>query len=390
MLSLMEIDALSSDDFAQKMRDPEFAAAANRLFDEAAARREGRTIVIEETPEGAAPAIVPTPAPTPVVPVVPVADVVIPEQPEQRYSFQPVDENGKPMGGMQVIKYRTQEELTTKLVEQNQSILRELRKRTREQALGIEEAVPDTAERFQNVPEFKNRELTAEERFQIARELVNPETTAQATDKLIESVFGQKPAVVASTLNEVQRSLVQGRAVDNYIEFVNSGTGYQDCPENREIVTRWMGKRNLAPTVANFKYAQSTLSGAGLLFEAPAVQQVVPPTPVPQAPVETVEPETIVPNPQAQAVAPPGLGTSQPPQAKRQSRVPSGLNESISSAAPTDNVPAGGNSLTLRDIDRMTSDEYRQRLRDPEFKKAVDKLEAEAAHKRAVRQGAAV
>ena len=380
-MNLLDIDRMSSDEYAQKMCDPQFAAEVNRLYEEAAARREGRQIVIEPAPEGAEPPMAPTPTLAPVIPVAPV------ELPEQKYTYQPVDENGKPMGGLQVIKYRTQEELTQRLVEQNQSILRQLRKVSREKALGIEDAVPDSAERFQNVPEFKPRDLTAEDRFQIARELVNPETTAQATDKLIESVFGQKPSVVANTLNEVQRSLIQSRAVDNYIEFVNSGTGYVDCPENREVVTRWMGKRNLAPTVANFKYAHTQLSGVGLLAETPAVQQVVPSTPVPQAPVVPVEPE-VVPNPQAQAVATPGLGSPAQPQAKRQSRVPSSLDgETFSSAAPTDSTRGGGNSLTLRDIDRMTSDEYRANLRNPEFKKLVDRLETEAAQRRAARQG---
>ena len=34
---------------------------------------------------------------------------------EQRYEYQPVDETGRPIGGKQVIKYTTNEELVTKL-----------------------------------------------------------------------------------------------------------------------------------------------------------------------------------------------------------------------------------------------------------------------------------
>lgn len=373
--SLIEIDKMTSDEYASRLRDPEFSAEVTRLLAEATARRNGEQIVIEETPAGLE-QVRPTPTPAPVAAVEPV---------EQRYEYQPTDETGRPMGGRQVIKYKSQDELRDKLVEQNTLILRQLRKVSRETLLGAQEPAPDNAERFQNVPEFKSRELTQQERFDIARDLIDPAKTAQATETLIESVFGQKPTVVASTLNEVQRSLVQSKAVENYIEFVNTSADYNDCAENREIVTRWMGKRNLAPTVANFKIAQNTLSGAGLLLESPAVQQVSPVPPAAPAAVVPVEP--IVPNPQALAATTPGLGSEPQPQVKRQSRVPSGLNESISSAASTDNVVAGGHSLTLRDIDRMTSDEYRQKLRDPEFKKLVNQLEADAAAKRAARQG---
>jgi hypothetical protein len=383
-ITLDAVNKMTSEEYKENLRsNPDFSATVERLYKEAAARANGETIIIEETPAGASPAIVPTPAPTPVV-AAPVAEL-----PDQRYEYQPMDADGRPLGGKQVIIYKTPDELTTKLVKQNELILRQLRKVSREKALGVEEAVPDTAERFQNVPEFKSRDLTPDERFTIARELVNPETTASATDKLIESVFGQKPSVVANTLNEVQRSLIQNRAVENYIDFVNSGSGYVDSPENREIVTRWMGKRNLAPTVANFKLAQDTLSGAGLLKEAPDVQQVsLVPT---AAPAAVVPVELEVPNPQALPATTPGLGTQPQAQAKRQSHVPSGLNESISSASSGVTTPGvGGSSITLRDIDRMTSEQYRAALRDPEFQKTVNRLEAEAAKARAVKSGATV
>lgn len=379
-ITLDAVNKMTSEEYKDNLRsNPDFASTVERLMKEDTARRNGETIIIEETPVGAAPAIVPTPT----VPAIVVRD----EFTEKRYEYQPMDADGRPLGGKQVIIYNTPDELTQKLVKQNELILRQLRKVSREKALGVEETVPDTAERFQNVPEFKSRDLTADERFTIARELVNPETTSQATEKMIEAVFGQKPSVVASTLNEVQRSLIQARAVENYIDFVNSGSGYVDSPENREIVTRWMGKRNLAPTVANFKLAQDTLTGAGLLKEAPEVQQVsLVPTPA-VVPVESVE----VPNPQALAATTPGLGTQPQPQAKRQSHVPSGLNDAISSASSGATAPgAGGSSITLRDIDRMTSEQYRAALRDPEFQKMVNKLEADAAQRRAAKQGVTV
>jgi hypothetical protein len=311
----------------------------------------------------------------PVVAEVPVAPV---EVPEQRYTWQPTDENDKPIGGLQVILYRTEQEKFERMQEKSVLLLRQLRKERREKALGVEERVDD-AEKFQGVVEFKSRDLTADERFKISQGIANPESFVDARDQLVESVFGAKPSVVASTLNEMQRIIVQQRAVENYIEFVNS-TGFNDTPENRSIVTGWLGTRNLAPTVANFAIAQKRLKEAGLLQEAPVVQQepvrIAPVTPV-VTPVVTLVQE---PKPQVPTTTSPALVT-QESQATRHSHVPSGLNASV--ASPAGSIPVDGTSLTLADIDRMSSDDYKKRLRTvPGFAALVDKLEADAALRR--------
>jgi hypothetical protein len=98
-----------------------------------------------------------------------------------------------------------------------------------------------------------------------------------------------------------------------------------------------------------------------------------------EPPVVTVEPES---KPQTPAAAAPGLGTVEPPQAKRHSHVPSGLNASVASAAGP-NVPVDGHSVTLADIDKLPSDVYRAKLKDPKFVALVNRLESEAAQKRA-------
>src|SRR5580692_11658613 len=101
------------------------------------------TEVLEQDPTGVTPAL---PAPAAEVPaVVPPAPL-----PDQRYEYQPADENGRPMGGRQVIVYKTMDELRDKLVKQNELILRQLRKVSREKELGTETTVDD-AEKFQNM-----------------------------------------------------------------------------------------------------------------------------------------------------------------------------------------------------------------------------------------------
>jgi hypothetical protein len=321
-------------------------------------------------------------APAPVVEA-PVAPVVVTtpvvEAPVQkRHEWQPTDEQGRPIGGKQVILYATEQELVEKMQEKSVLLLRQLRKERREKALGAPEP-PDDAEKFASVVEFKPRELSADERFRLSQNLVNPEKFGDAVEQLSEAVFGAKPAIVANTLNDAQRSSIQQRAVQNYIEFVTS-TGFDDTMENREMVTGYLGKRNLAPTVANFVIAQKRLTEAGLLQEAPVVHQepVAPAAPV-AAPAAVVE----EPKPQVPPTPPPALAEIETAQAKRHSHVPSGLTPVV--ASPAGDSPVQGTSLTLADIDKLPADVYKQRMKDPAFVKIVNQLEEDATKRRRAR-----
>ncbi len=375
-LTLLDIENLSSAEYAKKMNtDPAFAAEVNALLKNPPRNPVASSVPVEETPAEVAPvAALPAPAPAPAP--APVVD----EVPEKRYEWQPTDENDRPLGGRQVILYRTEQEKFDKVIAANNLLIRQLRKVNREKALGSSEDVPTDAERFQNVTEFKPRELSAEDRFKIAEGLTNPETFADARDQLIESAFGVTPAKLASTLNETQRFIIQQRAVENYIDFVNA-TGVLDSMNNRQVLTGWLGKRNLAPTVANFQIALNQCRQSGLIEDAPVVQQVTQPTPAP-APVAEVPVVPVVtePNPQAPVAATPGLGSEQP-QAKRHSHVPSGLNASIASAAgPL--VPVEGSSVTLETIDKMPAEVFKQWMKVPANRALNERLEQEAATRR--------
>ena len=302
--------------------------------------------------------------------------------PELRYEYQPTDDSGKPIGGKQVVIYRTPDELADKLANNSVLLLRQLRKERREKAIGVPERLDD-AEKFQNVVEFKPRDLSADERFSISQGIANPETFADARDQLLESAFGVKPSVLAATLNDLQRREIQSRAVENYIEFVQTA-GFEDSMENRALVTGWLGTRNLAPTVANFVLAQRRLTEAGLLQEVPAVRQepVPTPTPAPVAAPVVVTPVEQEPKPQVPTTPQPALAAPES-QAKRHSHVPSGLTASI--ASPAGSLPVGGTSVTLADIDKMPADDYKRKMKDPAFAKLVNQLEADAAARRRAR-----
>ena len=73
------------------------------------------------------------------------------EQPvEKIYKYQPTDETGRPIGGVQVIKYTTPEELADKLRDQNVLLVRKLREQTRKVRLGVveEEEISEDAQRY--------------------------------------------------------------------------------------------------------------------------------------------------------------------------------------------------------------------------------------------------
>ena len=97
MLTITELNNMDADVYRENLKDPAFMEAVNRLNSQAAPAPIVAPIVEEVAP------ITPEVAPTPVAPV------------ESRYEYQPTDEQGRPLGGKQVIKYTTQEEFATKL-----------------------------------------------------------------------------------------------------------------------------------------------------------------------------------------------------------------------------------------------------------------------------------
>jgi hypothetical protein len=244
----------------------------------------------------------------------------------------------------------------------------------------VENISPDAA-RFENVEEYKEKPLTADERFQLTQDLNDPEKFASARDRLLESAVGVPPAELRRRLNDQQMTILQLRAKENFLTFADqqaflTGDNTTD-QENAQVLTDWMFKNKLAPTVENFQSASSTLRSAGLLNEAPVVQQV----PVPQ-PLAVVPVESLVPQAQEPVVPAARISSVEPVQPKRHSQVPSGLNDRVSSASGVAPNSVTDNSLTLADIDKMSATDYKKAARNPEFLKTVNRLEKEAADRR--------
>lgn len=320
-------------------------------------------------------------------------EVTVAEPQKLRYEYQPTDELGRPLGGKQVIIYTTPDELAGKLAEQNVLLIRKLREEGRKRRLGIDDdSVAENSERNTELIEFNEKPLSSQERFDLSQKLNDPEHFTEARDMLLESALGVTPAKLRQILSDNQLSDMQRRAADNYITFAQAkvSEGYLDCSENREIIADWVFKKGLAPTAANFVQAYSTLQSAGLLVGAPVQQQV----PTPSAPLSTesgrpdlaLDPEA---NSQPPAAPVTRIGDMAQPPTTRQSHVPSGLNERVSSASGAATVLVtgatrqDGSPLTLKEINRMPPDELRKRLADPAFVQLVEKLEIESKQRKA-------
>lgn len=292
------------------------------------------------------------------------------EVPEEKiYRYQPLDEHGRPIGGEQVLKYTTQEELTSKLVEQNNLLIRKLREKTKKERLGIvetEEISPEVA-RFQGPIEFKPRDLTNEEYAELARDLTDPNTAVEAQRKLVEASFGAAPEAISSTLQSLQEQVLAAQAVAEATAFMTETPEYFQCQENGDAIVAYLSRYGLAPTRANYRYAYDKLMSQDppVLIQRPVAAPVVP---APVTPVEEAVP----------------VRAAQP---KFEGGIPTGFNRDMVSDEGTPNNPSndityqitrGGQLVTLKGLDAinaMPGDEYGRRLRrDPSFAKKVEKL----------------
>jgi len=312
----------------------------------------------------------------PVVPVAPVEPVAEPVVEQKRYEYQPTDEHDRPIGGKQVILYTTQDELIQKLTKNHVESIKGMRGLKRQSRLGTPEpaeSLPTDLERNTGFVQFKEKPLTVEERYAISQDLNDPAKFDSARDRLLESSLGATPAQLRETLNTQQQQTLQIMARQNAEVWLERHPEFYPCRENIDTVCEWMTKEGLTPSVRNYEFAQAKMEEAGLLLSSPIVREVVPAV---AAPVVVAPVAPILPEPQAVVAEPVRINETPLPQEKRQTHVPSGLNNRV--APVTGALPTSAtDALTLSDIDKMPSDVYRvQIMTNPAFVKRVNELEA--------------
>lgn len=306
---------------------------------------------------------------------------VPPAQPEEKmYEYQPVNEDGIPIGGKQVIKYHTQDELIQKMQKNHEEAIRQIRRLNTKVRLGVDfdDQIPQEAPRYEENAFLQPRDLTAEEKLQIARDMMDPEKVQEAYDRLSEARFGARPEVVTKLVNDTQMNEEALRAKAEGEAFVEETPEYLNCPANAKVIVNWLQKNGLKPVRQNFRLAYKTLDEAGLLLKRPIVREAAPASAVPVPPANTQ------PDPQV-----PSRITNEPvAQPVRPVREISGLSRSNAgdgSPEVTMTPNAVKKTLTLAEIDRMPSEEYKRRMKDPKFASMVDQLIADNQKKLAQR-----
>jgi len=291
---------------------------------------------------------------------------------EKEYKYQPTDAEGRPIGGIQVIKYTTADELAEKLREQNILLIRKLREQTKKIRLGVVETeeIDESAPTFDGFTEFTPRDLTDEERYDLARKLQDPTTAFEAVNTIVEAQVGAPLNEIGSEVTHLRQENLNLKAKLEAEAFSRDNPDYYKCQENLENITAWMVRYNLQPVKANFQKAYDTLKQQGvMILGAAPTQEVVP----------AVEPVTEQIQQQEPVVI---------------KRVSSGLNNDDSSSIGTPIAPGSDivyefvvdkqtHRLTgAQAIAAMPSDEYKKRLlHDKDFAGKVEKLMASGNRK---------
>jgi hypothetical protein len=324
------------------------------------------------------------------------------ELPELKYSYQPTDEFGVNMGGPQVIKYKTTDELIQKLQENNVRLQRKLREANRKNKTGQldPEDIPSTSPRFTPPVDFNPESLTADELIEISKQLGDPSTVQKAYSRLAQATFGAPVEKVREAIQVSQKAAIDNQIRAEVDSFLINNPDYYICKENYNTICNWMERFNLEPIEENFTMAYKRLSAEDILLtgggtvpgKAPVSVQPIPAKPVTfdntqefggEIKVEPVEIVNFDPS------------VSTPPPASVQRITTALTNSNTSISAPPPPVPGSDivyvspaitdskGRLTnpsrtfygMKALDAMPVDEYEKRFRsEPGFKEKVDKL----------------
>lgn len=400
-----DIDKMSADEYRDKLQnEPGFADAVNAIEfgvkdarDRQSTQRAGyqpaavNQVVIGHDPEGReiygdAPGVAVVPAaeiPVAEVPatveaasVAPVAEVPATVAPvEEIYEYQPTDDNGLPIGGIQRIKYTGKDDLIAKLAKNHSESIKGMRKLSRNVRLGIVDEQPVAEEIPETAPKY-----TAEDEVVRFTEADFPGLAPETAKKKAEA------------LNRNQDETIQNRALLEANAFTAAEPRYVRSNDNMQELLTWMVKRNLKPVRANFQLAFDSLVAKGILLLPPMKRE--------EATVPVVAPvangsEISAPAPAVSRITEPVVAQPKRPVAG----VGTGLTDSnTSNVEPITRDPLVENFILevpvmdekgkatgqvkvykgLEALDKMPSDEYKRRYNanPTQFIKQVDAVEA--------------
>src|ERR1035437_4467039 len=177
---------------------------------------------------------------TPVVVPEVVAPVPPPPVPhvKLRKVIRPTDKEGHPIGAAHVYEADTQEELIEKI---SAGVANGTRK-IRELTLGnpVELKAPEGSDLVDEIPEFKPRELTADELFALAAKFRDPATIVEGFDELYAARTGGNPRDFAKVQTRGAIDSARTRAHAEASAFNESHPEYVPCKANSDAMMTYV------------------------------------------------------------------------------------------------------------------------------------------------------
>lgn len=293
-------------------------------------------------------------------------------------SYQPKDENGDPVGREQTFTGASLEEVTEKLsaAHENASVqyYKERKARKFEDMIDVDPAQP--------LRKYEGKPLSAAELIALQKQLNDPAGLTTAFRKMIEAEFG---APIETIRERLQWTEFQER--DNLMDqavtaFLQDHPEYYNHNRNRDDMSTWLEKRGLPVTRKNLESAYQALKDD--LIARPAIQPAnasVSATPAASSstPAASTEPSSTTGNSSAATTHAPG-NSEEPVVVRTTSHSSSGVGRSQATVLPANAANPGGAvdaiEVTAQEIADMPSAVYAQRMRDPKFVAAVEKLYA--------------
>ena len=245
--------------------------------------------------------------------VVPAPVVETPaELPEKAYEYVITDDNGKQIGGKQVFKYRTQDELIEKLRDSNVHV-RRMAQKLREDKLMNGTDVPEDATAAE--PLVLRQRLSAEERAAWEAKLEDPAEAAKA-----QYVLDRDDD--RGVQNTLLTSNYENRVLLSIESFKNRNRDYVLSQDSAAKLIGYVERRGLDPTnPRNYQKAYDALRENGIIADASGNQAAE--TVLAPAPPTVREEKTVL----AAAPAPAATRISEPAVAAKRlaAQIPTGL-----------------------------------------------------------------
>lgn len=164
--------------------------------------------------------------------------------------------------GVQVFRGATQDELLDKLTEAQANATRKIRELNRQAKLGrdLSEAQKDELQQARTVAA-----LTADERLKLTQDIFDADAAPKAIRRVIEAELGLSLDDVKSSIQQARASARAQRERLEAEAFIDATPDYKPCRQNMDAMTEYLKAHRLAVTQKNLQLAYEDLKDGGLL-----------------------------------------------------------------------------------------------------------------------------